>query len=426
MIDKSIGYAYGGSMPTYVNTNKIKEIIIGDIIILAKGQKDKVLAIGMAESLPFYCNIDNKDIDFSGIHESTDVNLIKEFTNRNNYDVIYISVNWLKVDTSELKISYKYHGFTKLNTDTEIIKHFYLKYKTMKEYITLIESNKNIVLTGAPGTGKTYLAKKIAENMTGSKPDETNEQYAFVQFHPSYDYTDFVEGLRPIKNKNDKELGFELKNGIFKKFYKRAQIAYLEDIDKIEDEKRKYVFVIDEINRAEISKVFGELFFAIDPGYRGEEGKVKTQYANMQTEETRFNDNDDYFYVPDNVYIIGTMNDIDRSVESFDFAMRRRFAWKEISAEERIGMWDGNIDEWKVEAGKKMNSLNEAIKNIDVLNSSYHIGPAYFLKLKNYKKEEDPWDKLWKNHLEVLLREYLRGMPGAETKLSDLYEAYNK
>jgi 5-methylcytosine-specific restriction protein B len=290
-------------------------------------------------------------------------------------------------------------------------------------YIELLKSNKNIVLTGAPGTGKTYLAKEIAKQMTGTKADETNEQYAFVQFHPSYDYTDFVEGLRPIKNKNDKELGFELKNGIFKEFCKKA---------KDDPKDNKYVFVIDEINRAEISKVFGELFYAIDPEYRGEDGKVKTQYSNMQTEETRFNDNDDYFYVPKNVYIIGTMNDIDRSVESFDFALRRRFAWKEIAASERVEMWVGN--DWKDEAGVRMEALNNAIfskgkeKNtgIDGLNSSYHIGPAYFLKLNNYKKEEKPWDKLWENHLEVLLREYLRGMPDAETKLSELKKAYNK
>jgi DNA replication protein DnaC len=299
------------------------------------------------------------------------------------------------------------------------------KYNMMKTepYIELLKSNKNIVLTGAPGTGKTYLAKEIAKQMTGTKADETNEQYAFVQFHPSYDYTDFVEGLRPIKNKNDKELGFELKNGIFKEFCKKA---------KDDPKDNKYVFVIDEINRAEISKVFGELFYAIDPEYRGEDGKVKTQYSNMQTEETRFNDNDDYFYVPKNVYIIGTMNDIDRSVESFDFALRRRFAWKEIAASERVEMWVGN--DWKDEAGVRMEALNNAIfskgkeKNtgIDGLNSSYHIGPAYFLKLNNYKKEEKPWDKLWENHLEVLLREYLRGMPDAETKLSELKKAYNK
>ena len=309
---------------------------------------------------------------------------------------------------------------------------FINKKQEMKDYIELLKSNKNIVLTGAPGTGKTYLAKEIAKQMTGTKADETNEKYAFVQFHPSYDYTDFVEGLRPIKNENDKKLGFELKNGIFKEFCKKAK----DDPNPVDN---KYVFVIDEINRAEISKVFGELFFAIDPGYRGEKGKVKTQYANMQTKETRFNDNDDYFYVPDNVYIIGTMNDIDRSVESFDFAMRRRFAWKEITPDDRKSMLDEELKEhptWIEIAKTKMKNLNTAIYNevekdgkiersgIEGLSSSYHIGPAYFLKLKNYTN--DPWDKLWENHLEVLLREYLRGMPDAETNLSDLNKAYNK
>jgi 5-methylcytosine-specific restriction protein B len=131
----------------------------------------------------------------------------------------------------------------------------------------------------------------------------------FVQFHPSYDYTDFVEGLRPVKK--GETIGFELKNGIFKKFCKKAK----------DNPNKNYVFIIDEINRAEISKVFGELFFSIDPGYRGGDGKVKTQFDNIQTEDTCFsNSNDDYFYVPKNVYILGTMNDIDRSVESFDFA----------------------------------------------------------------------------------------------------------
>ncbi len=311
-----------------------------------------------------------------------------------------------------------------------VIARIYQIYKEMnslKKEIDLLESNKNLVLTGAPGTGKTYLAKKIAEKMTGNNPDETNEQYAFVQFHPSYDYTDFVEGLRPKKEKDSKELGFELRNGIFKEFCKKAKSK----------PEQNFVFIIDEINRAEISKVFGELFFAIDPSYRGEKGKVKTQYANMQTKETYFtNLKDDFFYVPENVYIIATMNDIDRSVESFDFAMRRRFAWKEIKASERVGMIDEEfkkdekLNDKKIiqEAKDKLKNLNKAIYNeeskegIEGLNSSYHIGPAYYLKIKNY---DGDFKKLWEYHLEGLLREYLRGLPDAVNKIEELNDAYN-
>ena len=191
------------------------------------------------------------------------------------------------------------------------------------------------------------------------------------------------------------------------------------------EDKLPYIFVIDEINRGEISKIFGELFFSIDPGYRGVKGKVQTQYANIQSGDTIFDDElgQGWFYVPENVFIIGTMNDIDRSVESMDFAMRRRFAWKEIKAEDRISMWDGKIDEWKVEAFKRMDSLNKAIEKIPGLSPAYHIGPAYFLKLAIYNGN---FEQLWENHLQGVLFEYLRGMPDTETKLGDLKKSYNK
>jgi len=167
------------------------------------------------------------------------------------------------------------------------------------------------------------------------------------------------------------------------------------------------------------------LFFAIDPGYRGEKGKVKTQYANMQTTGKISSEEDEYFYIPENVYIIGTMNDIDRSVDTFDFAMRRRFAWIEIEAEDRMDMWNENLDEkLKNEAKKRLINLNKAIESDEIgLNKSYHIGPAYFLKLKNYN--ENQFEELWKNHLEVLLREYLRGMPDLEEKMKLLKDAYD-
>lgn len=397
-------------------------------------------------------------------------------------------------------------------------------------YIQLLRSNKNLILTGAPGTGKTYLAKAIAEAM--------GAECEFVQFHPSYDYTDFVEGLRPIQEKAG-EVGFECRDGVFKDFCKKAaknledskksrkelteektlEDKYNEVVNKIENgeinefplktggksmevvkisdfnnivlktpgtasdrtytvsfnriaklakvfpditslnaisnindairdaikgcntssywavlnevykqgssnkkglevavQEKPYVFIIDEINRGEISKIFGELFFSIDPGYRGVAGRVKTQYQNLIEEGDAFKDG---FYVPENMYIIGTMNDIDRSVESMDFAMRRRFAWKEVTAEDSMKMLDGI--EYEEEAKKRMQNLNAAIVKVRGLGKAYQIGAAYFKKIKDYNGD---FQKLWDFHLKGLLYEYLRGNMNAEEQLKELFEAY--
>ena len=411
-------------------------------------------------------------------------------------------------------------------------------YEYINQFSDMLYESKNIKFHGAPGTGKSYLSKEIASfiisgGKTARYDDLTKEQKSqmeFVQFHPSYDYSDFIEGLRPKVN-DDGTMGFELRDGVFKKFVARARKNYedsskpietiakelsaqeameqffegiefgstafktitgneffITDVDdkhlyisipgnanvnklclnldeirkmlesgqkfnRVKDittffgkafatqgysydfviyqaiksqkasvtkvkatqtERKEYVFIIDEINRGEISKIFGELFFSVDPGYRGKIGEISTQYANLHTAP------EEKFYIPDNVYIIGTMNDIDRSVDSFDFAMRRRFRFVELKADEHTAMLDQLNDESKIVAAKKrMFALNKAIAETPDLNRNYQIGASYFLKLDKLS-----FDQLWTDHLEPLLHEYVQGMYDEDKYMNEFAAAY--
>ena len=181
------------------------------------------------------------------------------------------------------------------------------------------------------------------------------------------------------------------------------------------EELKKYIFIIDEINRGEISKILGELFFSIDPGYRGKSGEVATQYSNMH------DDPDEKFYIPENVYIIGTMNDIDRSVDSFDFAMRRRFRFVEVKAKETQDMLESLENEaLKSKAVERMDRLNAEILKVDDLNENYQIGASYFLKLKTLSFEE-----LWTDYLKPLLQDYVRGLYDEEGIMKRFERAYD-
>ena len=283
------------------------------------------------------------------------------------------------------------------------------------EIINLLKANYNLVLTGAPGTGKTYMACEVAKLM--------GAEIKFVQFHPSYDYTDFVEGLRPTDSLEG-QIGFERKDGIFKDFCREAIVKALREqkkkvavsnVQKVNE--KPFVLIIDEINRGDVSKIFGELFYAIDPGYRGKtENLVQTQYQNLVSDTDIFAKG---FYVPENVYILATMNDIDRSVECMDFAMRRRFVWKEITPSDTDYMLS-NLEKVQ-EAQEKMAALNAEIAKTEGLGGAYQIGPAYFKKLE---KNGDDFDKLWTMNIEPLLKEYLRGFRDAEKLLNGFKAAY--
>lgn len=550
-----LGCTWGSGGPDFYELLKKHSIVIinklavksGDIVALAQGFKVVAIATVIGELTPCTTREEleedfiDKEIDYEEETSIADAKIwelapTEQFNYQNRLGQCQIQ---------DGETQRKIHQLLSKMMDEKIV----------SDCVRLLRGNYNLVLTGAPGTGKTYLAKRVAASMGATCED----QVQLVQFHPSYDYTDFVEGLRPVEKGG--EPSFRRQDGVFKAFCKKAcekvppagfeevfrqvsddikngsltkvelkegkfaklqvvtenslkaipasqsdsneasgssfsitfdklnelydqyktlaafEKASVKSIEEIigdgstsyywavfrlllqrkerpyvlqrkerpyvlQRKERPYVFIIDEINRGEISKIFGELFFSIDGNYRGEAGKVKTQYQNLVPEDDVFYNG---FFIPENVYIIGTMNDIDRGVESIDFAMRRRFAWKEITVESQQFMLDGGKDDvaWngqkpsatEIEELKvRMNHLNACIideykgndKEIPSrerigLTKAYQIGAAYFLKYQLYRN----FDDLWAYHLDGLLREYLRGTPYIEDKMKRLREAYN-
>lgn len=288
--------------------------------------------------------------------------------------------------------------------------------------------SKNIILYGAPGTGKTYQTKQTIE---ARKLIEENHEYKIVQFHPSYSYEDFMDGVKPTGVENG-AMKFELRNGVFKQMC----IDAFKDLEKNKEKAKKYYFVADEINRAELSRVFGELLLCLEEDKRLRyEGKnlqgmlVKTANSSLWDNEKHAVYIDEvgegYFGVPENLYFIGTMNDIDKSIDSFDMALRRRFVWKRYSCNydviaEHFDKSSEDKLETYVEFCKDINEYITSDKGLG-LDDSYELGHSYFLKPKNLSKKEI--SKLWEGHISPLLKEYLRTQYSGkdiETRLKEM------
>lgn len=352
----------------------------GDIVFAKKGMH-LIVGRGIVESdyeydtsRPHYRNIRKVKWTHKGEWTHPGQAVMKTLTDITSYTDYVEKLNALFEsdvidDAEEQEIEYPPY-------DTEMfLEEVYMDKERYNTLVALVHNKKNVILQGAPGVGKTFAAKRLAYSMMGVKDPN---RVMMVQFHQSYSYEDFIMGFRPS------EKGFELKRGAFYNFCKDAEI----------DSENDYFFIIDEINRGNLSKIFGELFMLIESDKRGVE--VQMLYS------------DEKFSVPDNVYIIGMMNTADRSLAMLDYALRRRFAFFDIKPgfetdgfrKYRIGLASEKFD-------KLINcveNLNAAITADESLGEGFCIGHSYFCNLE--KATDQSLSGIIEFELIPLLKEY--------------------
>ena len=331
------------------------EIKVGDVVFVKKGMH-KIIGRGVVtsdyiydSSRDTYKHIRKVDWQNNGEWEHPGQAVMKTLTNISAYpDYVQKLLDLFAEDTPEEVSEQKEIKYPPYSKD-DFLNEVYMDEDTYNTLTELLEAKYNVILQGAPGVGKTFAAKRLAYSIMGQKD---TSRVAMVQFHQSYSYEDFIQGYRPFKE------GFELENGAFYKFCKEAE----------EDNERPYFFIIDEINRGNLSKILGELMMLIEKDKRGE--KIKLLYSN------------EWFTVPQNVRIIGMMNTADRSLALMDYALRRRFAFFDFApafSSEGFKNYLAEKNSPKLESLiTVVESLNNTISSDESLGDGFRIGHSYF------------------------------------------------
>lgn len=389
VIDESLSYK-NAAHATWQFANEMK---IGDIVFVKKGMH-QIIGRGVVMSDyeydntrdDEYKNIRQVDWTHNGVWPHPGQAVMKTLTDITSYTDYVEKLNSLFEDETEEDaedVEKTYPPYTKEDFLSEV----FMSEEEYDKLSGILRIKKNIILQGAPGVGKTFVAKRIAFSMMGVKDVE---RVMMVQFHQSYSYEDFIMGFRPSTD------GFELKRGAFYNFCKKAEI----------DGDNDYFFIIDEINRGNLSKIFGELFMLIENDKRGV--SLQLLYS------------DEKFSVPKNIYIIGMMNTADRSLAMLDYALRRRFAFFEI----KPGFTMDGFREYRMSLENEkfdkliacVESLNNVISNDESLGDGFCIGHSYFCNLLPDTINDQVLSGIVEYELIPLLKEYWFDEP---TKVKD-------
>lgn len=360
-----------------------RDMKIGDIIFVKKGRTE-IIGKGVVTSEyeydedrgDYYSNVRQVKWTHKGrweIDSHTHLKTLTDVTPYRDFVEILLALfeDEMTEDGDEQEVVYP------LYTPDNFLDDVYMEETDYHTLTSVLQKKKNVILQGAPGVGKTFAAKRLAYSIMGVKDVE---RVMMVQFHQSYSYEDFIMGFRPCA------AGFELKKGVFYNFCKKAEI----------DSDNDYFFIIDEINRGNLSKIFGELFMLIENDKRGIELQL------LYSDET--------FSIPDNVYLIGMMNTADRSLAMLDYALRRRFAFFELKpgfGSEGFSAYRMSLDSEKFDKLIScVERLNNAISADDSLGDGFCIGHSYFCNLEPEKLDDRCLSEIVEYELIPLLREY--------------------